>query len=55
LKAGKIFTFKETTHKKVKEIKITSEKPITVNIDGELYENIPFEAKIISNTLKIYR
>ncbi len=55
LKSGKIFSFKETEHKEVEEIKITSSSPIIVNIDGELYENIPFEVKIVSNTLKVYR
>lgn len=55
LKAGKIFSFKETVHERVNEIKITSSSPLIVNIDGELYENIPFEVKIISNTLKVYR
>ena len=38
------------------EIKI--ELPVehyTVNVDGELYEDIPFEVKVVSNTLKVYR
>ena len=55
LKGGKILKIKQSFHKKVKEIKITSDKPFAVNVDGELYENIPFEVKIVSNTLKIYR
>ena len=55
LKAGKILKLKQSIYKKIKEIKITSDKPFTVNVDGELYEDIPFEVKIISNTLKIYR
>ena len=55
LKAGKILKLKQSIYKKIKEIKITSDKLFTVNVDGELYENIPFEVKIVSNTLKIYR
>ena len=55
LKAGKILKLKQSIYKKIKKIKITSDKPFTVNVDGELYEDIPFEVKIISNTLKIYR
>ncbi len=55
LKAGKVFTFKETSHFKATEIKVTAKVPLTVNVDGELYENVPFEVKIVSDTLKIYR
>jgi diacylglycerol kinase family enzyme len=55
LKAGKILSLKQTTTKPFKNIKITSDKPLTVNVDGELYENIPFEVEIVSNTLKMYR
>ena len=55
LKAGKILKLKQTVHQQVKHIKITSNVPYTVNVDGELYENVPFDVKIVSNTLKIYR
>ncbi len=55
LKAGKVLSIKQACHSQVKQIKITSDKPFTINADGELYENIPFEVKIVSNTLKVYR
>ncbi len=55
LKAGKILGFKQTTHLLTEDIKAKTDEPCTVNVDGELYENIPFEIKIVSNTLKIYR
>ena len=55
LKTGKIFKIKQTVHFEMKEISITPDKPITVNVDGELYENIPFEVKVVSNVLKVYR
>ncbi len=55
LKAGKIFKLKQTQTEKVKKIKITSNKPLMVNVDGELYDDIPFEAEVVSNTLKVYR
>ena len=55
LKAGKVMKFKQTEHKPVTQIKIKSSNTTTVNVDGELYENIPFEVKIVSNTLKLYR
>ena len=55
LKKGKLLTLKQTTEKPFKHIKITTEKPCTVNVDGELYENIPFEVQIVSDKLKMYR
>lgn len=55
LKKGKIMSFKETLHKTAESVIITTDTPYTVNVDGELYDNIPFEVKIVSNTLKVYR
>lgn len=55
LKAGKLLTLKQAEHKKCTEIKITTASPYTVNVDGELYNDIPFEVKIVSDTLKVYR
>ncbi len=55
LKRGKILTMKQAQHFTCEDIKIQTEQPCTVNVDGELYDNIPFDVKIISNTLKMYR
>lgn len=55
LKKGKILSLPQTTHFNMQEIKILPTSDYTVNVDGELYENIPFEVRIVSNTLKIYR
>ena len=55
LKAGKVLSLKTAEHHACKEIKINTKTPCTVNVDGELYENIPFEVKIVSDTLKMYR
>lgn len=55
LKQGKVLKLKQTFHDTLSEIKIDKTKPYTVNVDGELYENIPFEVKVVSNTLKFYR
>ena len=38
-----------------KNVQIQTNSPCTVNVDGELYENVPFDVKIVSNTLKMYR
>ena len=56
LKSGKILTLKQSEHFNCcKKIKITTKTPCTVNVDGELYENIPFEVEIVSNKLQMYR
>lgn len=55
LKSGKILTLKETFHEKMDEIKIDLPEGTVINVDGELYSDIPFEIKIVSNQLKFYR
>lgn len=55
LKKGNILTLKKATMKPAKKIVITTKTPCTVNVDGELYENIPFEVEIVSDKLKMYR
>ena len=55
LKAGKVLELKESEHMLAKTVKITTNLPYTVNVDGELYHNIEFEVKIVSNTLRMYR
>ncbi len=55
LKKGKILSLKQTVTMPCKSVKITSDKPLTINVDGELYENVPFEVSVVSNTLKMYR
>lgn len=55
LKKGKILSFPETTHLQTKSVKIFTHGDIVVNVDGELYKNIPFDVKIVSNKLKVFR
>jgi diacylglycerol kinase family enzyme len=55
LKRGKLLTLKQSTMKECSSVEIKTEKPCTVNVDGELYEGIDFKVDIISNTLKMYR
>ncbi len=55
LKRGNILKHKKVIHRRMAEIKITTPLPYTVNVDGELYDDIPFEVKIISNTLRFFR
>ena len=55
LKKGKVLDIKGATHKKVKSISIKTTYPTFVNVDGELYYDIPFDANVISNKLRIFR
>ncbi len=55
LKAGKILSLKQSEHITTDSVKVSTKLPYTVNVDGELYDNILFEVKIVSNTLKVYR
>lgn len=55
LKAGKVLSFKETTHLTCQSVNIKTQKPCVVQVDGELYEDVPFNVKIVPNKLKVYR
>lgn len=55
LKKGKILDIKGAHHSLCKEISFKADRPVFVNVDGELYHNIPFNVKVVTNTLKMYR
>lgn len=55
LKKGKLLTLKQTTRIKIKQIEVDAPIPYVVNVDGELYDNIPFKINVVSDTLKFYR
>lgn len=55
LKKGKAMEIPEVEHRLLENAVISSSKPLNVQVDGEIYENIPFEVKIVKNTLKMYR
>ena len=55
LKQGKVLSIKQANHEKTSFVKVTCPTPYTVNVDGELYENIPFEIKVVSNQLRVYQ
>lgn len=55
LKKGKILSLKQAEHFECQKVSINTSEPCTINVDGELYENLPFDVEIVSNTLKMYR
>ncbi len=55
LTAGKVNKVKEVTHVKCKSVKITPENGTApIQAEGEIYENIPLTAHIVTNKLKFY-
>lgn len=52
---GKILTLNQSKHIDCKKVKIKVDKTPVINVDGELYTDIPFEVEIVSNKLKMYR
>lgn len=52
---GKILTLKQSNQTPCERVVISCDKPYVVNVDGELYENIPFDVQIVSDKLKMYR
>lgn len=55
LMKGKILTLKKTEFVRTEEVKVQSETPITVQVDGELYEDVDFTVRVVRDKLKIYR
>lgn len=55
LKKGTLLSLKQAHHYTTDKIEVVSQAPYTVNVDGELYENIPFKVEVVTNTLRIYR
>ena len=55
LKKGKILEIPQAHHYQTKKISVFPTEKFTVNVDGELYDDIPFEVEIVSDKLKVYR
>ena len=55
LNAGKVNKVKEVTHVKCKSVNITPlNGSAPIQAEGEIYENVPLKARIVSNKLKFY-
>lgn len=55
LMRGKVNSVKEAKVLRVKEAKFTNESPqFTIQAEGELYDNMPIDAKIVTDKLKFY-
>lgn len=55
LMRGKVNSIKEVTTVKVKSAKFIMDSPdFTIQAEGELYKNVPFDARIVTDKLKFY-
>jgi len=55
LMKGKIRDLDFISYSREKALKIIFEKPIAIQIDGEIYENLNFDVKIIHNGINMFR
>lgn len=55
LMKGKILEQPFTEFQRVEEVEACFDKKITVNVDGELYEGLPFAVKLVKGGVKLYR
>jgi diacylglycerol kinase family enzyme len=53
--SGKVLTLKQASETSFEKISIDCEKPFTIDVDGELYQNVKFDVEIVSDKLKMYR
>ncbi len=55
LVSGKVLTLKQASQIPCESISIECEKPFTIEVDGELYDDVQFDVQIVSDKLKMYR
>ena len=55
LMKSKILDFKKTRFTRAESISVTSDAPVTVQVDGEIYENVDFSVRVVHNQLRLYR
>lgn len=55
LATGKILKWKNTLHERAPRLQVQFHPAATIQIDGELYDDLPFDVQIVHNQLKMYR
>lgn len=51
----RILELPTTTFRRDKRLRIRADAPMPIQIDGEIYEGLPFDVRVVSNVLRIYR
>ncbi len=52
---SQILKQKYTIHTLAPELKARFDRPTTIQIDGELYDNLPFDVSVVHDQLRVYR
>ena len=55
LMTGKILKHPHTVFRRSRSTVITSNNPMPIQIDGEIYENVPFNVQVVHDQLRFYR
>lgn len=55
LMRGRILQQKYTRHERTPRLQVSFARPTTIQIDGELYDNLPFDVRVVSDALRMYR
>lgn len=55
LMMGKILKWKHTVHERAPQLEAVFTPVATIQVDGELYENLPFDVRVVHKKLKMYR
>lgn len=55
LVTGKILKWKHTFHERAPRLEVQFTPAATIQIDGELYDNLPFDVRVVHNSLRMYR
>ncbi len=55
LMKGRILEESFTRFERCEHLEVLPAKPLTVQVDGELYDGLPFSVDIVKNTLRMYR
>lgn len=52
---GKILRQPYTLHEHAQRLQVTFDRPTPLQIDGEIYETLPFDVQVVSGELQMYR
>jgi len=55
LAMGTILKWKHTIHERTPRLEAEFMPPATIQIDGELYDGLPFDVRVVHNKLRMYR
>ena len=51
----KILTLPTTAFRRDSRLRITSDSPMSIQIDGEIYDDLPFDVRVVPGGLRVYR